>query len=267
MKIPKKVKDIPWGEEYRGSGNQQLRIDLHWPVADGERLLVADFRKNRENPHPWRREVPQDFRLVCSKKTGRAAVLYQGSRAGQRHDLHRAMRSWSCTPVSCYPEITQKDEETLGRWLGKKSTSNHMMPELSLWVTAAIEDEARSEREARGEFEDGDWTLCPYEIPEGLIDYIRREVLPHDNVLVYTKGNIRGVCFCCGRTVRAKRELFIQNAVVRCPDCGEPVRCYLNTGDRYQTKYVGEVVSIQRGTDGQSVWLRQWHLRRDFSAQ
>lgn len=267
MKIPKKVKDIPWGEEFRSEGTQQLRIDLHWPVADGERLLVADFRRNVKLSHVWGSKKGPDFRLVCSKKTGRATVLYQGGKAGQRHDLHRAMCSWLGTPVSCYPEITPEDEKALGRWLGKKSTSNHMMPELSLWVKTAIETEAKAERTAKGEFENGDWTLCPDEIPDGLVDYIRREVLPHDKTLVYSKGNVSGVCFCCGRAVRAKRDRFIQNASVLCPNCGERVYCYLDTGVRYETQYVGEVVSIQRGTDGQSVWLRQWHLRRDFSAQ
>lgn len=267
MRIPKQVRNIPWGEPYRTKGNQQLRIDLHWPVVDGERLLAADFRRNAKKVLPWQCKDAPDFRLVCSKKTGRAAVLYQGGKTGQRHDLHKAMYYWSASPVSCYPKLSPKDEAALGRWLGRKMTANHMMPELSLWVTTAMEAEARAERAEKGEFEDGDWSLCPEELPEGLEDYIRREVLPHDNVLIYRKGNVTGTCFRCGRTVRARSQRFTQNSVVRCPDCGAEVYCYLDSGERYQTKFVGEVVSIQRGKDGQSVWLRQWHMRRDSSAQ
>lgn len=192
MRIPKQVRDIPWGEPYRTKGNQQLRIDLHWPVVDGERLLAADFRRNVEKVLPWQCKDAPDFRLVCSKKTGRAAVLYQGGKTGQRHDLHKAMYYWSASPVSCYPKLAQKDEAALGRWLGHKTTANHMMPELSLWVTTAMEAEARAERAEKGEFEDGDWSLCPDELPDGLEDYIRREVLPHDNVLIYRKGQRDG---------------------------------------------------------------------------
>ena len=53
---------------------------------------------------------------------------------------------------------------------------------------------------------DEDYRLCPEALPEGLIDYIRREVLPEDKVIIYKKGNVHGTCSVCGRTGPCKGQ-------------------------------------------------------------
>lgn len=84
---------------------------------------------------------------------------------------------------------------------------NHMLPELSRWIEDAMEQEREAEARARGELEDDEVTrLCPDELPEGLVEYIRNTMLPQDRVLLYKKGNARGTCFVCGRQVYANGD-------------------------------------------------------------
>jgi len=263
MRIDKRVKALPWPEEYHG-GQQDFIVTFSWPVVDHEKLLVADFVRNRDKV---RYNTPgPDFRLVCSKKRNCAAVLYKGERAGKRHDLERALYGFSTNPRSCYPEISMSDEIALAKWLRRRGSDNHLMPELAAWVTAAQKAEMQAERDARGELRDEDVTLCPETLPEGLVEYIRREVLPEDNVLIYKKGNVRGTCYCCGEKVRAQYQRFRQNSFATCPSCGRKVWCYLEGSDRFKVDYVENIAALQKGTDGQTVFIRQWHLCRDPSA-
>jgi len=264
MRIDKSIKAMPWPEPYKTPGNQDFAITLSWPTVNHERLLVATFSANREKKR-WRNAGP-DFRLVCSKKNNTAVVLYHGDRAGKRHDLCKALGTFVCNPASCYPEITEQDEIALAKWLRKRKTNNHLMPELATWVKEAQEAETLAERDARGELRDEDVSLCPDELPAGLVDYIRREVLPTDNVLIYKKGNVLGTCYCCGQKVRARRQRFTQNAVVQCPECGARVYCCLETSDRFKVDYVDDIATIQKGTDGTTLFVRQWHLCRDPKA-
>lgn len=60
--------------------------------------------------------------------------------------------------------------------------------------------------EKRGELMDEDYRLCPEALPEGMIDYIRREVLPKDRVIIYKRGNVNGICTVCGTQVRAMAD-------------------------------------------------------------
>ena len=73
MRIDKKIRDMPWPEPYQG-GLETFAVTLAWPVVDGERLLAATFVRNRAKDNAWMLYGP-DFRLVCSKKQRRAAVL------------------------------------------------------------------------------------------------------------------------------------------------------------------------------------------------
>lgn len=257
MKIPRKIKEMPWPEPFRSETKKHFRITLQWTVIDHERLLVATFMQNVN------RSSCPDFRLICSKKQPAAVILFRGETRGKRKDLNTA----SCVNCwSAYPEISEQDEKALGKWLGAKSTQNHFVPELYEWVNKAITAEILRERDARGEIRDEDVNLCPEELPEGLERFILGAVLPNDKVLIYSKGNTRGICYSCGHKVRARRERFIQGNLVRCPDCGEVVGCYLNTSDRFKVDYVENIASIQKGTDGMTIFIRQWHLKRDKTA-
>lgn len=79
MKIDRKIRALPWPEPYQG-GRQDFAVTLSWPVVDGERLLAAAFVRNRAKENAWMSYGP-DFRLVCSKRQNRAAVLYRDKRA------------------------------------------------------------------------------------------------------------------------------------------------------------------------------------------
>ena len=266
MKVDKKIKDMPWPDVYEG-GNQDFMVSLSWPVIDHERLLVATFVRNR-NKKMWRQEGPS-FRLVCSKKNGTAAILFKGDRAAKRKKLNTALDGFGTQSTYCYPEISPTDEKALGKWLRSdpNQSRNHLMPELSSWVEEAIDAEILRERDARGELRDEDVYLCPEEIPAGLVDHIIRNVLPKDNVLIYRKGNTRGTCFLCREKVHARDRRFRQGEFVACPNCGRKVYAILQGGQSFASDYVGDVATIQKGTDGQTLFVRQWHLVRDHSAK
>lgn len=264
MKIPKKIKDIPWEEGFAGPEQVSFRVTLNWPVVDGEKWLVATFCRNRQN---IRLRPAEDFRVIASKKQQRCTVLYRTERAGKRHSLDTALRIIGTTAISCYPEIADKDEIALAKWLGRRGTQNHLMPELSKWMEDALEAEAKTERMARGEIEDEEVELCPEELPEGLEGYIRRKVLPEDKRLIYKKGNVRGLCFVCGRQVRASTQRFRQHGYVYCPDCGTKVEALLETSDAFGVDYVVNVATIQRGADGKTLFVRLWHIKRDRTAR
>ena len=44
--------------------------------------------------------------------------------------------------------------------------------------------------------------LCPEELPDGLISWVRREIIDMDNTLLYKRGNVRGLCYICGKKVK-----------------------------------------------------------------
>lgn len=270
MKIDKKIRAMPWPEPYHG-GQQGFAVALAWPVVDGERILVADFVRNVDQAKRWVPYGP-DFRLVCSKEQKRAAVLYWGAGMPKRHSLYQAMAGFGygggSGPVCGYPEIGEKDERALLRWLGVRETANHGLPELAAWTAEAVDAEDLAVKDARGELRDEDVYLCPEKLPQGLEEFIRRSVLPEDRVLLYKKDNVRGTCFQCRQRVcTMPGRRFRQNEGVTCPNCGAAVLALLDTSDRFKVNYVQNIVSLQKGTDGATVFLRQWHLLRDRAAQ
>lgn len=268
MKIPKKIREMPWPEGWKG-GQQHFVVTFSWPVIDHERLLVATFVRNREK-QMYYQNIGPDFRLICSKKERVARILFKASRTATRKNLRDALYGFGTSPDYCYPEISQKDEIALGKWLGHKpgETHNHMIPQLHTWVKDAQAEEKLRERQNRGELMYEDVELCPEELPEGLVEYIRNTVLPQDDVLIYKKGNVRGTCFLCREKVKATGHLrFRSSEYVTCPNCGQRVYALLETSDRFRVDYVENIATIQLGTDGKTVFVRQWHLNRDFTAQ
>lgn len=266
MKIPKVIKEMPWPGTFEGS-NEDFKVLIAWPVVNHERLLVATFVKNINKNS---RYLGSDFRLVCSKKNNTARLLYAHSLTGKKIGLDTALYNFGAFVNSCYPLISEKEETALGKWLNvlPAKTSNHMMPELSDWVRKAYEEETQREKDARGELRDEDVKLCPEELPQGLVEAIKTKLLPTDNTLLYKKGNVRGTCYLCGETVRAlPGQRFRQNETTTCPSCGQKVYTLLETSDRFKVDYVDNVLSFQKGTDGKTLFIRQWHLNRDATAK
>lgn len=62
------------------------------------------------------------------------------------------------------------------------------MDNLCKWIKQTRQEMKKRSMEKRGELMDEDYRLCPEALPEGLIDYIRREVLPEDRVIIYKEG-------------------------------------------------------------------------------
>ena len=273
MRIPKKVREMPWPEPFTGIDNIHFRVTVQQPVVDGARLLVVTFTMNeaKRGKSPWCCGSWKDFRLVCSKRHRTAAVTVRGGRSYKRKRLSDTMYAEAAArPGSCYPEISPADEAALTRWLGVKGeTYNHRMPELALWVEETIAAEEKAEKLACGEILNDDVTLCPKELPEGLVDYMQRVVLEEDRVILYEKGGWRGTCFCCRQRVRAPSasERFAQGRIGYCPECGTRVRNILKGGAMFAADTVENVVTLQRGREDGVLFLREWRLERDPTAQ
>ena len=124
MNISKKIRQMPWPQAECCSQQQDFRVVLSWPVEDHERLLVATFIRNREK-RSWRTEYGPDFRLICSKKENKARILFCAGRAAQKRKLRDALRGFYTSADTCYPEISEKDEIALGKWLGWKNHISH----------------------------------------------------------------------------------------------------------------------------------------------
>ncbi|MDY3927352.1 MAG: PcfJ domain-containing protein [Anaerotignum sp.] len=256
----KKIKAMPFAA-FKEENRVRWKVTVKEPVVDGERLLVVDFLEN-ESCTAYKRDTPS-FRIVCGKKSGEVKGITHEGKVSD--GVLQSLYGYS----GDYVLISEREEKALARFMGKdgKETGNHQIDNLAGWVFQTKKEMKKRERQKRGELMDEDYRLCPETLPEGLEDYIRREILPQDRTLVYKKGNVRGTCFCCGRQVRAWGKRFLQHIHVQCPDCGEMVICVLETSNSYIADYVGNVVAVQKGTDGETVFFRQWQIQRDMSAQ
>lgn len=261
MKLDKSIRALPWAEA-KLNERQAYGVTVRLKDAGGERLLVVDFIHDNGQ----RRRRACDLRLVCSKKQKDFAVIFRDRSGLKRKPLSDAL-SEACSenPTFAYPEITPTDEKKLKSWLRVLSVSgNHYLPELNEWTKEADDHQREAARKARGEIDDEDVNLCPEELPEGLEEYIRETVLPEDNVLLYKKGNRRGLCYHCGEKVNGH---FTQFAYVSCPNCGKKMRCLLEGSDHFGVDYVENIITLQKGKDGKTLFLREWHLTRDLTAK
>lgn len=256
----KKIKAMPFAA-FKEESRVRWKVTVKEPVVDRERLLVVDFLSN-DGCNAYHREQ-YSFRIVCGKKRREVKGITHEGRVSD------GVLQYFCRYSGDYVLISEREEKALARFLGKdgKETGNHQIDNLERWAHQTKEEMKKRERQKRGELMDEDYRLCPEALPEGLEDYIRREILTQDHTLVYKKGNVRGTCFCCGRQVRAYAQRFMQHSWVRCPDCGEEVLCVLETSNTYSADYVGNVVAVQKGADGETVFFRQWQIQRDMSAQ
>ena len=256
----KKIKTMPFAPFHEES-RVRWKVTVKEPVVDGERLLVVDFLENL-SCIAYRRDTPS-FRIVCAKKSKEVKGINHEGRIQQKVlDNFRGVVWWDE-----YIFISPREEKALQRFLQKDKTKNHQLDNLRSWIEHTREYMKIKGRKERGELMDEDYRLCPEALPEGMIDYIRREVLPKDEVIIYEKGNVRGTCSVCGREVRATGRRFVKDKRVHCPNCGTEVRCVLENGSAFASNYIENIVAVQKGTDGETVFFRQWLLHRDNSAR
>ncbi len=274
MKIDKRIKAIPWPEPWECKNDRQaLHVGVAQAVMGGHRVLVVTVRRNQLHQiAPWTAvAVGADFRLVCCKAKGAEDVGYitERDKVATRKTLDEAIRGWQTSAAYCYPEISERDEAILCRWLGvtpakkQDASYNHGLVMLNEWTAEAIKTAKERESREKGDFVDDDVDLCPEELPEGLTDYIRRVILPEDDVLIYKKGNVRGTCYLCGRQVKARPgQRFVQYGIADCPSCGQRVRTFLDGGAAFAAENLENVAAIQLGTDGVTLFIRQWRILR-----
>lgn len=272
MKIDKSIRKIPWPEREDLQGNTDFTVRVKLVNTAGEQFLVATFTLNEAKAQRRGFANAADFRLVCSKKEPAVRVLQSGNQGGRGRSVPLGQimaETLRVSPGWCYPEIEPEDEARLARWLrAAGETRNHCMDELDSWTQMVVDAEEERRKRATNGILDEDVYLCPEELPEGLVECVRNTMLPQDDVLIYKKGNVRGLCFRCGEQVRTTRAAsFKQNCYAVCPSCGKRVRCFLEDSDRFAVDYVEDVATIQKGTDGKTVFVRQWHVCRDRTAR
>lgn len=254
----KKIQAMPFAPFCEESG-VRWKVTVKEPVVDGERLLVVDFLENTACVS-YKRETPS-FRIVCGKKSREVkGITHEGKIQQKVLDSFRRF-------AGEYAMISPREEEALRRFLKAEKTGNHQLDNFCKWIEQTRREMKKRSMEERGELMDEDYRLCPEALPEGLIDYIRREVLPKDRVIIYKRGNVNGICTVCGTQVHAMGRRFTQSAYATCPNCGARVSCVLEDGCAFAANYIENIVAVQKGTDGKTVFFRQWLLRRDHTAR
>lgn len=254
----KKIQAMPFAP-FRRESMERWRVTVKEPVVDGERMLVVDFLENTACVS-YKRETPS-FRIVCGKKSREVkGITHEGKIQQKVLDSFRRF-------AGEYAMISPREEEALRRFLKAEKTGNHQLDNLCTRVEQTRQEMKKRSMEERGELMDEDYRLCPEALPEGMIDYIRREVLPKDRVIIYKRGNVNGICTVCGTQVRAMGRRFTQSTRVNCPNCGARVSCVLEDGCAFAANYIENIVAVQKGTDGKTVFFRQWLLRRDHTAR
>lgn len=181
----KKIQAMPFAPFCEESG-VRWKVTVKEPVVDGERLLVVDFLENTAC-NVYARNTPS-FRIVCAKKSKEVRGINHEGRTQQKVlDCFSGSMWWNG-----YVLISPREEKLLQRFLKSTETGNHQLDNLWKWVMQTREYMKTKDRKERGELMDEDYRLCPEALPEGMIDYIRRDVLPEDRVIIYKKGNVQG---------------------------------------------------------------------------
>lgn len=115
-------------------------------------------------------------------------------------------------------------------------------------------------------FKTEEWALCPEEIPKRILRAAEKECANDATLEIDPHRPSRGICHLCGETVKAGKDRGYKwpgGWRVECPNCGKPVCTYRSDSTRYWYAYfVDNLATIQRGTDGKSVFVREWHILR-----
>ena len=262
MKIGAEIRSLPW-QGYSGSGNCCFRIFGVRKISAEGRLYVLDFVCNKKKSNF------DDFRLVVSKKLQDYKVFTKANpRSSQKSLTQYFIKEHaylSCGRFS-YFEADEKTMKIIAELIPGtlKDSSNHGLPEL-INELDIMRDKKKEERDrAAGKIEDDLVQSCPEVFPEGFETFVRQHVLPADKVIIYKKGNRRGTCSVCGQNVTGR---FVQSTPVRCPFCGTMVICILENSARWKAEHVDNVAFMQKGEDGETVFIRQVRIERDISAR
>ena len=161
-------------------------------------------------------------------------------------------------------EIDDKTSRLINELTNDKYSSYTILTKLRYWLEETKNYRRSIAVKRCGSVPDDVVYECPSELPEGLLDYVRDEIIGRDKTLIYDRGNVRGICSCCGERVKAVAPVrFIQGTTVLCPNCYEPVYCVLKNSSLWKAD---NVVAVQKGKNG-AVWFRQWHIVRDNDAK
>ncbi len=259
MKLDNRIKEMPWQKSKVSNDRICYEVFVERKKLTGHIVHIISFIFN-EKYNTWRNERYGDFRLIISKAEKDFVFL---KKDGSRKQTSEGLLISS--PMYMYVRISEENERKLAELTGEKS-QNHQMDTLFKMCDSWRREKEEERKRNRGEFLNEDISLCPEELPEGLEEYIRREVLPMDRTLVYKKGNVRGTCAICGRKVRARAQRFVQGTQVRCPDCGSEVICVLENSQAWKSDFVENIAFLQKGTDGESLWIRVFHIKRNYDA-
>lgn len=265
-KITDKVKKMPWPSLVEVVPETvRWLVSVNMPVIDGERVLVVTFTANPSWKEPaWRRDKPNTFRLVVSKKVRDYRFV---SRLGAVYvNDGESLANGNITPYT-YIWIDDKDEAMLKRFTGAGMTANHYID--SAWNMAKTlrEKKKREASVAKGEIQPEDVNKCREEYPEGFEKWILRDVIQKDHTLIYKKGNVRGLCYLCGNKVKALiGNRFSQNGITRCPYCGNTVTTFLEDSRAWRAENVANVAAFQKGEDG-ILFIRCFRIWRSIDAE
>ena len=112
---------------------------------------------------------------------------------------------------------------------------------------------------------DDDWALCPERIPARVIR-LAKKCAEDDIVLLADRSHpSKGYCYHCRSWVKAgiERKYKFSVGTDHCPACGTRVFVCFDASDvTWDSTFIANVGTIDRGTDGETIFVRQWHLRR-----
>ena len=262
MKIGAEIRLLPW-QKYEGPAMCAFRIYAARKNMEEGRIYILDFVCN-EKEHKF-----DDFRVVLSKKLKDYRIFTKENPRSHQKSLHQCFiqkEGWCGPSRFSYFEADEKTMKIIAEIIPGKieDSGNHGLPELEHELDM-IRDAKKKERDkAMGKIEDDLVYECPEELPPGLEDFVRQHILPKDKVIIYKKGNCRGTCSVCGQKVTGR---FVQSESVRCPVCGTMVICILENSARWKAEHVDNVAFMQKGKDGETVFIRQIRIERDVSVQ
>ena len=260
--MDKKIKELPW-PTFHEESNVKYKVSVNQPVIKGERLLVVTFTRNTGfEPRGYAQDAI-DLRVVCKKKNGLPMIIDKSG--SQRRSFFNNLMEY----YYHYIFIEEDDKRRIASYIqSKENNTSYLVKELLLWIKRAWDAEALEKRKSQGKLMEEDYVLCPEELPVGLEEWIRRTVLPEDNVIIHKKGGWNGKCYACGHEVKANPNRRFKHLYSnKCPHCGTEVICYRNTSDAWRATTVENIVAVQKGTDGETVFFRQWRLLRDHTAK
>lgn len=260
--MEKKLKELPW-PTFHEESKLIYKVSVLQPVIKGERLLVVTFTPNTGRQRPNYEREMMELRIICKKKNGIPIIINKFG--GQKRAFLSELRSrhWN------YVFIEDEDKKRIGSYIkSKEQNTSYLLRELLNWVKNSWDEDALEKKKAQGKILDEDYALCPENLPEGLEEWIRNYILPDDKVILHKKGGCKGRCYVCGQEVKAhpnRRFKHCTNNV--CPECGAVVNCFRDDSDNWKATTVENIVVVQKGTDGKTVFFRQWHLLRDYTAK